>query len=165
MRRTILVVVAVLATIAVPVRASAEVTIYNSDESMQVLATFQKASCRLNKAGGPSKIRFSAFSLPKNTTWTFAVFISNFDWHGFGGDYPLMFGDQHTIAEVFGPGGPYSNEFPIPGTPPGTVGTGGIKFSPNGRKISIGAYGLPDEAFTSGVSIVGAAKCKYPRRR
>jgi hypothetical protein len=165
MRRTILVGAAMLATIAVPARASAEVTIYNSDESMQVLATFQKASCRLNKAGAPSKIRFSLFSLPKNQTWTVAVFISNLAWHGFGGNYPLSYGDGHTIAEVLGPGGPYSNEFAIPGTPPDTVGAGGIKFSPNGRKISIGAYGLPDEAFTSGVSVVGDAKCKYPRRR
>ena len=96
---------------------------------------------------------------------TVAVFISNFDWHGYGADYPLLYGDQHTIAEVLGGGEPFSNEFPIPGTPPGTVGTGGIKFSSNGKRFSIGAFGLPNEDFSAGMSVTGGAKCKYPKRR
>ena len=131
----------------------------------QRLASFDSAQCRVNKKGGASKIRFSAFSLPKNAPYTLGVFISNFDWHGFSADYPLLYGDQHTNAEVLTAGTTFSNEVSIPGTPPDTVGVGGIKFSSNGKRMSVGAYALPDESFTTGVSVYGAVKCKYPKRR
>lgn len=144
--------------------ASATITMADSETGQQ-LGTFDQAQCRVNKKAGPSKIRFSAFSLPKGDTYTLAVFISNFDWHGFGGEYPLLFGDGHTIAQVFAPNTNFSNEYPIPGTPPDTVGVGGIKLSNNGKRISVGAFGLPNESFTAGVMVSGAAKCKYPKRR
>ena len=162
MRRAI--VVGVLGFVLVAGPASATVTVSDSDTGRE-LASFEKAQCKLRGKGAPGKIRFTAFSLPKGAALTLAVFISNFDWHGFGADYPLLYGDQHTIAEVLGGGEPFSNEFPIPGTPPGTVGTGGIKFSSSGKRLSIGAFGLPNEDFSAGVSVTGGAKCKYPKRR
>jgi hypothetical protein len=76
-----------------------------------------------------------------------------------------LYGDGHTIAEVFGPGGPYSNEFPIPGTPPDTVGGGAIKFSANGKRVAAGLAPAANEAYTEGVIFAGSMKCKYRKRR
>lgn len=160
MRRALLAALAALAVVAPA--ASASIKIQRSDTS-EVLQEFDKASCKASKN---AKIAFSAFSLPANDLFTLAVFISRDEWKGFGHTYNLYYGSTDAIANVFGPnrGELYSNEFDIPGTPPGTVGAGAIKISENGKRYSVGAYGLSDESFANGVSVTGAAKCKYKRK-
>jgi hypothetical protein len=153
-----------LAGALVPASADAALKIYDS-EATTLLATIERADCKLKRKGPESKIRFTAFSRPKNAAWEVAVFITNFDWHGFGAEYPLLYGDGHTTAYVFGPGGPYSNEFPVPATPPDTVGGGAIVFSPKGGRISLGLAPAPNADYTGSVIFAGAMKCKYPPRR
>lgn len=141
--------------------ATASIKIQES-ETLSLLEEFEQAKCRTKtKAFG-----FVALSLPANDLYTLDVFITKAAWKGFGHTYNLFYGNEDVQINVFGPNGElFSNEYGLPGTPDGTVGAGGIKISENGKKFSVGAYGLPDATFNSGVATTGAAKCKYPRRR
>lgn len=154
----------ILAALAIAVlapAAGASIKIQES-ETLSPLEEFQQAKCRTKtKAFG-----FVALSLPANDLYTLDVFITKAAWKGFGHTYTLYYGNEDVQINVFGPNGElYSNEYGIPGTPDGTVFAGGIKVAENGKKFSVGAYGLPEATFTSGVTTSGAAKCKYPRRR
>jgi hypothetical protein len=143
--------------------AAASIQILDS-ETVAPLEEFDNASCRVTKGNAHS--RFVAFSLPANDLYVLDVFIAKSAWEGFGHTYDLVYGDTAVIAQVFGPGPGenYSNEYGIPGTPPGFVGAGAVKISKNGKRFSVGAFGLPDRTFTKGVTVTGAARCKYKKR-
>jgi hypothetical protein len=149
-----------IATLAPAANASVEI---RQSDTTNLLEEFEKSKCKL-KAG---PFGFVSFSLPANDLYRLDIFIRKGVWKGFGHTYDLFYGGEDVIANVFGPhqGELYGNDFGLPGTPDNTVGAGAIKFSDNGKKFSIGAFGLPDEHATSGVSVTGASKCKYPRRR
>ncbi len=153
---------ALVAVAATAPAATASVKIQRSDTA-ELLEEFDKATCKASKN---AKIAFYAFSQPANDLYTLDVFIERSAWEGFGHTYNLYYGSSDVTAFVFGPnqGETYSNEVGLPGTPPGTVGAGAIKISGNGKRYSIGAYGLSDESSSRGVSVSGAAKCKYKRR-
>ena len=155
------VVVAVAVAMLAP-SATASVEIRDS-ETTALLQEFEKAQCRAKKGKNP----FLAFSLPANDLYTLSLYVQKAVWTGFGHTYDIFYGSGPVDLDVFGPGPGerYSNEFGIPGTPPGTVGAGGIKVAQNGKRFSIGVYALNDASFTKGVSISGSAKCQYPRRR
>jgi len=142
--------------------ASATVEVRDSDTTA-LLDTYDRASCRSHKSG---KVGFTAFSLPADASYTVDVFITKEVWRGFGHTYPMYYGAGGISVDVFGPGGAlFGNDDSLPGTPPGTVGAGGVKISNNGKRFSVGAYGLPNDSFTAGVSVTGGGKCKYPKRR
>jgi hypothetical protein len=138
--------------------ASASVEIRDS-QTTELLQEFDKAKCKVKKG----TYRFAFLSLPANDLYTLDVFIHKAVWDGFGHTYNIFYGSGPVDLDVFGPGQGerYSNEFGIPGTPPGTVGAGGVKLSRNGKRMSIGVFALNDASFTRGVSVTGAAKCKY----
>jgi hypothetical protein len=138
--------------------ANATVTIRDSDTSA-VLEEFQTAKCKLKS----KSFGFVAYSVPANDLYRLDVFIYKQAWDGFGHTYNLFYGDELAVVDVFGPTERYGNEFTPPGTPPGTLGAGGLKFAQNGKRFSVGAYGLSNEAFTRGVSVTGSAKCTYKR--
>ncbi len=162
MRRSLALALALVGLVAAAPTAGASIKIHNS-ETLELLQEFDKASC---KASRNAKIPFYAFSLPANDLYTLDVFITRDAWKGFGHTYNLYYGNSDITAYVFGPnqGETYTNEVGLPGTPPGTVGAGAIKISANGKRYSIGAYGLSDESASRGVSVSGAAKCKYKHR-
>jgi hypothetical protein len=155
-REIAIVAVALAGLLAPP--ASATITIRDADTAA-VLEEFQTAKCKLRS----KPFGFVAFSLPANDPYRASVFIYKDAWKGFGRTYNLLYGDTLTSVDVYGPTELYGNEFGPPGTPPGTLAAGGLKFPQNGKRFSVGAYGLGNEAFTSGVSVTGSAKCKYKR--
>jgi len=150
-----------LAILAVtPVSAGAAIEIRPStDPTAAPLATIKKGKC--NKFGD------LWLGGGKSTDKAWDLFVEIVDFDGYGPDYSLFYGtDRPAWFELKGPGGPYSNRHPIPGTPPGVVGAGAISFGgKKGKKLSIGAYAAPNEDFSQGVSFVGAMKCKYPKKK
>jgi hypothetical protein len=159
-RRLAAAVLAAGALIAGVPPASASIKIQDS-ETLTVLQEFDKADCRVVKN---KTIKWRAFSQPADDLYTLDVFVNKSAWNGFG-EYDLLYGDPGVEFFVFGPDHDiYSNTYGIPGTPPG-VFAGGLKISKNGKRYSVGAYGLSNEAFTKGIAVSGSARCKAPKRR
>ncbi len=125
------VVVAVAVAMLAP-SATASVEIRDS-ETTALLQEFEKAQCRAKKGKNP----FLAFSLPANDLYTLSLYVQKAVWTGFGHTYDIFYGSGPVDLDVFGPGPGerYSNEFGIPGTPPGVVGAGGIKVCPERQAV------------------------------
>lgn len=154
----------VVALCALAPSAGASIKIQQS-ETLELLGEFDKASC---KSPAGKKFGFTAFSLPAEDLYTLDVFIAKSAWSGLGDSYDLFYGGQDVTAYVFGPnpGESYGNDVSIPGTPDNTVWAGGVKVSANGKRYSVGAYGLADPTFSGpGMTVSGSAKCRYKRRR
>jgi hypothetical protein len=154
----------IVVSAALPTGAGAEVKIYDT-ENLALLGTIAKADCKVVKR--PIKDKFLAFSNPR-APFSLEVFIEKTAWHGFRGNYPLLHGGQDVTFDLFGPsesGDLFSNSFGIPGIPPGTVSGGAIRFSNDGRRLSIGFAPAATSDFTQGVVFAGAMKCRYPARR
>lgn len=161
MGRGLVVGILALALLA-PASASATLEIRNSDETNALLATVDTMKCKVDKR---AKRPFKASGTANGGGYAVGLEIQKSDWKGFGHEYTLYYGDSGVFAAVASPTVQYSNEVEIPGTPPGVVPAGAIKLSANGKRVAVGAYGLSDPSFSSGVSLTGGAKCKYPKRR
>jgi hypothetical protein len=156
-----LIAAAVAMTVA-PAGASAAVDIYESSEAATHLATIEKAKCAVK--GKKGNKRFHASGESPNG-WDLDVYISESFWGGVKDDYTLFYGVREVGFDLFDPSGTlYSNQFPIPGTPPGIVGGGAIDFGRQGKKMGIGFSAAPNREFTQGVAFAGALKCKYKRK-
>ena len=153
------VVVAVAVTM-LAASATASVEIRDS-ETTALLQEFEKAQCRGQEGKEPVRRLLAARQRPLHAAVCTCRRRSG---PASATTYDIFYGSGPVDLDVFGPGPGerYSNEFGIPGTPPGTVGAGGIKVSQNGKRFSIGVYALNDASFTKGVSISGSAKCQYP---
>jgi hypothetical protein len=158
----------IVASAALPTSAGAEVKIYDT-ENLALLGTIAKAHCKVIKRPNGADLGFLAFSLPDKAPFSLFVFIQEESWHGFRGDYPLLHGGTGVGFRLTGPpegdGELYSNVFGIPGTPPGTVSGGAIRFSKDGRRLSIGFAPAANSDFTQGVVFAGAMKCRYRAKR
>lgn len=152
---------AVVAVSLLPAVASAEIKIYDSDGAA-LLGEIEKGKCKVS--GGKGNKDFFADGRSTNGTYTLDVNIIQ-AWKGFGRDYSLFYGAEDPNFFLIGPGGPYSNVYPIPGTPPGAVGGGGIHFARDGKKLRIGFAPAYDSHLNSGLVFAGSMRCKYPRRR
>jgi hypothetical protein len=143
-----------------PGRAGASIEIHNSDAT-SLLGQIEKGKCSIE--GRRDKV-FGARG--KSTDGAFELFVSVNQWRGFRSTYPLFFGaEQPANFALTGPGGPYSNLNPIPGTPPGVVGGGAIAFEKKGKLMSLGFVPAPNQDFSQAVTITGAMKCKYPKKK
>jgi hypothetical protein len=143
----------------VPATASADIEVRLSEGGTSVLAHFPKVKCKVGKGA-------TAFEAKAHNSNAYALVLSvdKSEWLGLGETYTLLYGDSAVFAAVKAGQVQYSNENGPPGTPPGTVPAGGIKISPNGKRIGVGAYGLADPSFSQGLSLTGGAKCQYPKR-
>jgi hypothetical protein len=56
----------------------------------------------------------------------------------------------------------FSNSYPFPGTPPNSAGT--VAFQPDGKRVGVGVYALPNADYSEGVAIAGKMRCRYRRR-
>jgi hypothetical protein len=145
-----------------PATASAAVDVYESSEAATHLATIEKAKCAVKGRRGNK--HFVAFSESPNG-WELDVYITRDFWGGVGDDYSLYYGVKEVGFDLYAPDGTlYSNQFAIPGTPPGIVSVGAIDFSRQGKRLGIGFSAAPDRTFTKGVAFAGVMKCKYKRR-
>ncbi|MGH2963028.1 MAG: hypothetical protein ACRDL3_12670 [Solirubrobacterales bacterium] len=153
--------VAVLA--ATPASAGAAIEIHPATgETGTPLGTIKKGKCRLEGPKGDKVLADKG----KSTDRAFELIVSINQWEGFRDTYQLFFGsEQPANFALVGPGGPYSNLNPIPGTPPGVVAGGAIAFEKKGKRMSFGFFGAPNQDFSQGVSITGAMKCKYPKKK
>ena len=156
MKRALLLSTILAALLAVP--ASATIKIRES-ETLDLLQETKKVDCEAHK-------RFFVASAPRKEAYRLTVAIGKPIWAGYGHDYDIFFGDQRVVALVSAPGDTfYTSDVDLPGTPPGTVQVGGVKFSPKGKRISVGAFGLSTLDLSAGVVVSGAAKCASPRLR
>ncbi len=82
---------------------------------------------------------------------------------GFGNQYDLIYGQKDPNFFVSGNGQLFSNQF----SPPDVEGQPGgfIVFSANGKRIGFGFSPASNEDQSTGLSLGGGAKCKYPKRR
>ena len=153
---------AAVAMAIAPAAASAAVDIYESSEAATHLATIEKAKCAVKGKKGDKYFLASGES-PNG--WDLDVFIYESFWGGVKDDYTLFYGVREVGFDLYAPDGTlYSNQFPIPGTPPGIVGGGAIKFGKKGKKMGIGFSAAPNREFTQGVVFAGGLKCKYKRK-
>jgi hypothetical protein len=148
---------ACLAALALAAPAQAEISIV--DDAGNVVSEIKKGKCKVT--GKKGKKEFVGFG-ESPEGWELNVYILNESWGGVKDDYTLFYGVRDVGFDLYGPDSElYSNQFPIPGTPPGLVGGGAIKFGKHGRKLAIGFAPAPNRDFTRGVSFAGAMKCKY----
>lgn len=154
----------VLAVVAVPARA--EIQLIESSEAATELGKIRKGKCKVRRTSNGEKY-FGAIAESTNGRWELTVLVDRGFWGGYREEYSLFYG----VAEInvalldLSTDTAYSTSYSIPGTPPGVVGAGGLKFSGGGRKLGVGAYSVPSQDFTRGVAVAGRMKCKAPRRR
>lgn len=160
----------VLSLLVVVAPARAEIQLFESSEAATKLGTVRKGKCKVRTANG--RKYFGALAESTNGRFDLVVVIDPPIWRGYRKVYPLFYGDanvwvgltdHHTDTR-------YSTSFPIPGTPPGVVGAGRVKFFGGGRKgrrkLGVGAYSVPGERdLMEGIAVAGRMKCKKPRRR
>jgi hypothetical protein len=161
-RRIALLPLTILAFLALTASASATVKVLDQDGG--TVDTFTKGECRVFGKGNGQ--RFFAVLKSEQKLFSMTVFIDEGTWKGFGRDYALSYGvddpayflRRRTDDELF------SNVYPIPGTPPGAVGAGGIHFNGSGKRMGIGAYAASNKAFTDGYSFAGGVRCRYKKK-
>jgi hypothetical protein len=130
-----------------------------SDNGDSLVATFTTAKCQRSKKKN-ALLNFTAKAISTNKAWTLRVYLKDFN--GFT-DYPLAYGgDADPWFTVIGPSGFYSN-LESPPEPPG--GGGGLAFSPAGKRMSLGFVPTFDKTLNQGVSVAGAVKCVYPKKK
>ena len=157
-----LVVAALLLAWAMPSAAGASINVYQSSEDAQHLGEVKSAKCKLRRRPNGDRT-FTATGRTTNGAYDLSVLF--LDFRGFGREYEIHYGGVPNPAVDFEGrtnGEDYSSAYPFPGTPPGAAG--GIKFANDGKQISIGTYALPNADYSQGVAIVGAMRCRYPRR-
>lgn len=162
-RTVLMATTALLVACLLPAAGAATVKIYDTDGN-KLLGEIDSAKCKIGKGDGKGGKDFSAVGRTKDRSYTLDVQILR-SWRGFGEDYSLFFGLEDPAFFLHGPDDLYSNAYPVPGTPPGTVGGGAIHFSGNGKQLRIGFAPAANEAFTKSVVFAGGMKCKYPRKR
>jgi hypothetical protein len=151
--------VACIAVLALATTAHAEITIVDAEGNP--VSAIKKGKCAVTGKKGKKEFVARGES-PEG--WELDVYILNETWGGVKDDYTLYFGLRDPGFDLFGPDGEnYSNQFPIPGTPPGVVAGGAIKFARDAKKLSIGFFSAPNREFTRGFGFAGAMKCKYKR--
>jgi len=161
-RLGLVVIAASLAIAVTPSASSAAVDIYESSEAATHLGKIKKAKCAVKGRGQNKEFRASGES---SNGWELDVYIYEGFWGGVGDKYTLFFGVREVGFDLYAPDATlYSNQFAIPGTPPGIVGGGAIDFSRQGKRMGIGFSAAPDRTFTRGVVFAGGLKCKYKRR-
>lgn len=147
----------VLVTALAPSAAGAAIEIRGSDEQAALLGTIKKGKCGLK--GKKANRRFRAVAKSTDGAYELSVVVS--EWHGYRRSYSFFYGASEPGSFYLrGPDDDYSNLFPIPGTPPGVVGGGGIAFGNKGRRMSLGFAPAGNRDFSRGVVIAGAMKCK-----
>jgi hypothetical protein len=140
--------------------AQAAIKIYENSEAATFLGEVRKANCKVKGSG--ANRRFHAGARTTNGAFTLDVTILGF--RGFGKEYNVPYGQISTTVDLEGvnSSADFSNAFPFPGgQPPG--GAGAIAFPPSGKKFGLGVYALPNQDYSQGVAMAGAAKCRYPR--
>jgi hypothetical protein len=160
-RRVTLLLVVAAAVLAAP--AGAEVRVLDADSN--TVDSFKTGDCRTFGKGADQ--RFFASLKSEGKLFSMTVFIDEGTWKGFGEDYALSYGSEDPAYflrrraddELF------SNVFPVPGTPPGVLGAGAIKFNGSGKRMGIGAYAASNKSFTDGYSFAGVVKCKYKKKK
>jgi hypothetical protein len=146
--------------LAGPATASAAIEIRTSDTGA-LLSSVDKLKCKTDKR---ARYPFEASGFAADRTYAIGVGIRRDAWQGPGSAHAAYYGDDGAYISVQAATVQYSSTYAIPGTPPGVVTAGSIKPSKNGKRVAVGAFGLPDPTFATGVSLTGAAKCKRPRR-
>ncbi len=160
MRRSLL--IAALVALVLPAAAPGKVTILDQDSN--VVDTISKGGCRVSGKKGSQDFFGSAKS--DGGRFLLSIFIDAPVFTGFDEDYVIYYGGEdpqvflrrRADEEVFG-------NFKIPGTPAGTVGGGGIKFSKDGRRVGVGLAPASNKSFTEGYTFAGVFKCKYRKRK
>jgi hypothetical protein len=82
------------------------------------------------------------------------------DFRGTGREYNVRYGSVEPSVDFEQRSGPadFSNNYPFPGTPPGSAGA--IALSPGGRKVGLGIYALPNSDYSQGVALAGVMRCR-----
>lgn len=163
LRKAALLLLTIVASAALVAPAGAEVQILDQDSAK--VDAFKTGQCRLFGKG--SGQRFFAVLKSEQKKFSMTVFIDEGTWKGFHTDYTLLYGvdDPAFFLRRRADDELFSNVFPIPGTPPGAVGGGGIDFSGTGKRMGIGFAPASNKSYTEGYVFAGTVKCKYPKKK
>jgi hypothetical protein len=153
-------VVVCIAALMLAASASAEITILDGGTGAKK-GEIQKGKCGVS--GKKGKKEFSSIAESPNG-WELHVYIYPGHWQGFKHDYELHYGSREVGFDLYAPDNElFSNQFPVPGSPPGMIG-GAIRFGNHGKRMSIGFSPAPNRNYTKSVSFAGGMDCKYRRR-
>jgi hypothetical protein len=119
-------------------------------EGVSVHATFRSGTCSVAKG------QFHATA--SDGAWSIDVRIRRFG--GYRKVYPLVHGGDPSFV-IDGPGGPYSNAFAAPNHGPEF---GQLRFSSDGKKMSLGFEYAWNSSASNGVLPLGVMTCKRPKR-
>ena len=152
-------ILACVGALLMPGSAAATITVLDGGTGAKK-AEIQKGRCSLK--GQKQNRHFHAIADSSNG-WELDVYVYEGHWRGFKHDYELHYGERQVGFDLFAPDGElYSNQFPVPGSPPGMIG-GELRFSDRGKRMSIGFSPAPNRQYTKSVSFAGAMDCKYRR--
>jgi hypothetical protein len=153
-------VVVCIAALMLAASASAEITILNGGTGAKE-GEIQKGKCGVK--GKKQNKEFHAIAESPNG-WELQVFVYPGHWRGFKHDYELHYGAREVGFDLYAPDQElFSNQFPVPGSPPGMVG-GDLRFANKGKRMAIGFSPAPNRSYTKSVSFAGGMDCKYRRR-
>lgn len=139
--------------------AAADITILDGDSGAKK-AEIHRGRCGVR---GTKKNRHFMAIADSPNGWELDVYIQEGHWRGFKHDYPLHYGVRQVGFDLYDPNQElYSNQFPVPGSPPGMVG-GEIRFANKGKRMAIGFSPAPNRHYTRSVSFAGGMDCKYRR--
>jgi hypothetical protein len=137
---------------------------YGGPGEAQELAVFRTAKCRAGKGAKGKKRSFFATGTSTNGRYGFSVAMY-FSFTGFH-KYKLVLDSDADIVLSFYPAGRPNADFANDHVPPFPVpGSGEVRFSPNGRRMSAGFTPvLWNRNASDQVILVGAVKCRYANR-
>jgi hypothetical protein len=119
-------------------------------QGLSVHATFVSGTCSVSKG------KFHAMAT--DGAWSIDVRIAQFA--GYRKVYSLVQGGDPSFV-IDGPGGPYSNAFAAPNHGPEF---GQLRFSPDGKKMSLGFEYAWNAGSNNAVLPLGVMACKRPKR-
>jgi hypothetical protein len=158
MRRPLLLTLlaAVIAGLAVPAVSQANLTVLQDqkDADPVQLVTFKTAKCR-KATKKKASLRFIATS--KKSGYRLSVNV----WKR-GRELDLQFGgDSPADINISGPAG----SWPTLNKPSTGTAAGALHFNGKKTRLGLGFSPIFDEGFSSTVSVGGALKCKYKKKR
>jgi hypothetical protein len=160
MRKALLIAILTV-LLTVPAQAPAKIQVVGNEGG--VLDTFDTIRCRASGSGNNQD--FFASGKSENRRFRLSIFIDAPVFKGFGRDYEIFYGaeDPQVFLTRLADDEKFSN-FTVPGTPPGLLQAGEIKFNGRGTRMGAGMYSANNKEATEGLAFAGGVRCKYRRR-
>jgi hypothetical protein len=143
-----------------PPRAEAAIDAYENSEQAAHFGEIRSGKCRVRRTNSGKTFHATG----KTTNRAYKLNIDIYDFRGFDREYNVEYGGASPAVDFEGVFNEddFSNSYPFPGTPPNSAGA--VAFQPDGRRVGIGVYALPNRDYSEGVAIAGKMRCRYPRR-